>query len=152
MEGKAVNHWQRALDCHAAHAACFAAHQAALLDRDLAAADRLLTTYEADLLSHMAVEERGVLPLYRDRGGERPGGTVDLFLREHDKLRTALRHLRQCLAGLSPAPAAIIDLLDRECAYKNLMAHHDLRERNMLYPWLAEHATAAEAEALVAQL
>ena len=31
---------------------------------------------------------------------------------------------------------AIIALMDRQFMYKHLVEHHDLREKNILYPWL----------------
>ena len=43
-----------------------------------------------------------------------------------------------------PDDARLLELLDREATFKNLVLHHDLRERNVLYPFLAARIDRAE--------
>jgi hypothetical protein len=43
-------------------------------------------------------------------------------------------------------------LFDREATYKNLVMHHDLRERNALYPFVAGKVAAEELQEILAQL
>lgn len=145
------------MDCHHDLDALFAQHQAALLRLRLDAAEASLNAYQTALLLHMGREEETILPLYRERGGERPGGGVDLFLFEHAKLKTQLDAIRQAMQALSNVPAdrleaPVLALLDRECTFKNLLMHHDTRERNMLYPRLDELTTGEERDALLARL
>ena len=46
----------------------------------------------------------------------------------------------------------MLELFDRQATYKNLMLHHDLRERNMLYPFVSAYVPGAEQDAIVLAL
>lgn len=145
------------MHCHRQHEALFALHQRALLALRMDEARDTLSRYGDELLRHMALEETLVLPLYQTRGGERPGGDVSIFEFEHAKLRRWLSEIQAQLASTADLPAealpdAVIALLDRECGYKNLMAHHDKREATMLYPRLDELTSDEERSALVPRL
>ncbi|MFY9341631.1 MAG: hemerythrin domain-containing protein [Planctomycetota bacterium] len=130
----------------------FFTHQVALLDRDHARALAALTTYRDHLLAHAADEEALILPRYRELGGDATDAPVRLFLGEHDKLRAFLADFVARVAALCERPddGALLELLDREATYKNLMLHHDLRERNALYPFLAARLSPAEQRAVLA--
>ncbi|MEQ1633872.1 MAG: hemerythrin domain-containing protein [Planctomycetota bacterium] len=130
----------------------FHRHQISLLDRAFERAAQELASYRDHLFAHARDEEDHVLPRYRELGGDATDAPVRLFAGEHDKLRafvddfvTRVDALRQ-----QPSDADLLVLLDREATFKNLVLHHDLRERNMLYPFLAERLGAADQRAILA--
>ena len=129
----------------------FFAHQRALLDRDFAAAARHLTGYREHLLLHMRDEEELVLPRYRDAGGDATDAPVRLFLGEHGKMRDFVADFERRVAALIAAPddAALLELFDREATFKNLVLHHDLRERNALYPFVDANVSAGERRTIL---
>ncbi|HXG53193.1 MAG TPA: hemerythrin domain-containing protein [candidate division Zixibacteria bacterium] len=127
----------------------FLSHQEALLCLDLDRAAEILVAYEAELLTHMGDEEEHLLPVYQGRAGKIPGGSVELFVGEHKKMKNFLAEFRQALPNLrgeqdSRLRRSVIALLDRQFMYKHLVEHHDLREQNVLYPVLDRVTTEAE--------
>lgn len=136
---------------HDALGASFFAHQQALLDRDFARAGRELAAYRERLLAHMHDEETLVLPRYVELGGDATDAPLRLFLGEHGNLRKFVDEFVARTEALRAAPddRALLELFDREATYKNLMLHHDLRERNMLYPFLAARLPAAEQQSML---
>lgn len=133
-------------------AAIFFRHQQALLDRDFARAARELAAYRAALWAHMHDEETVVLPRYAALGGDATDAPLRLFLGEHKNLRSFVDDFGGRVAALASRPddRALLELLDRQATCKNLMLHHDLRERNMLYPFLAARLSAGERSAILA--
>lgn len=129
----------------------FFAHQQALLDRDFARAARELAAYRETLFAHAHDEEQHVLPRYVELGGDATDAPLKLFLGEHKNLRAFVDEFVRRVAALAAAPddRALLELFDREATYKNLMLHHDLREKNMLYPFLAARLSAAEQAAVL---
>lgn len=132
----------------------FFAHQRALLDREFTIAAALLDRYRVVLLAHMADEEEAILPRYVAAGGDRTDAPSKLFLGEHGKLREFLADFGSRLETLQELPddRALLDLFDRQATFKNLMLHHDLRERNMLYPFVSVHVPVEEQQAIVRAL
>lgn len=132
----------------------FFAHQVALLDRDFARAAAALDDYRRRLSLHMRDEESAVLPIYRDLGGDATDAPVRLFLGEHGKMRDFVDDFVRRTASLQRHrdDRALLELLDREATYKNLVLHHDLRERNCLYPHLARHLDAAGVRRVTAAI
>ena len=130
----------------------FFAHQTALLDRDYPRAALALSDYRRDLFAHAADEERLVLPRYKDLGGDDTDAPVRLFTGEHDKMRAFVDEFVRRVEELRQKPddARLLELFDREATFKNLVLHHDLRERNMLYPYLAHRIAPAEQSAMLA--
>ncbi len=125
----------------------FFAHQVALLDRDFARAAAALDGYRERLFRHAADEEQHVLPIYERLGGDATDAPLRLFLGEHQKMRDFVTDFARRVAALQAQPddRALLELLDREATFKNLAMHHDLRERNMLYPFV-EARLDAEAQ------
>ncbi len=130
----------------------FFRHQRALLDRDFARAAHELATYREHLVAHAADEESLVLPRYEALGGDASDAPVRLFLGEHRNLKAFLDEFVARVAQLAKAPddGALLELLDREATFKNLVLHHDLRERNALYPFLAARLAADQQAAILA--
>lgn len=134
----------------------FLAHQEALLSLDISCASEILKRYEAKLLTHMREEEELLIPLYQERAGTIPGGPVELFLGEHKKMRRFVTEFHETLSRLvaetrARLRQAVIGLLDRQFMYKHLVEHHDLREKNILYPWLDRITSEEERARLLTQ-
>lgn len=134
----------------------FFRHQEALLASDVDRAVRILCVYEEALLDHMEDEESCLLPIYQQRATAVPGGPVELFLGEHRKMREFVKEFRAALAAMKTQAGraltrAVVQLLDREFMFKHLVAHHDLREKNVLYPWLDRITTEEERPSLLKQ-
>ena len=72
----------------------FLAHQKLLLHFDFNRAFSILDEYESFLLSHMSDEEVILMPIYKSRGYQAPGGKAQLFLKEHSRI-CELGHLLQ---------------------------------------------------------
>jgi hemerythrin-like domain-containing protein len=132
----------------------FFAHQVALLDRDFATALRHLTGYRERLFLHMRDEEASVLPRYEAAGGDATDAPVRLFLGEHGKMRDFVADFERRTAALvqRTSDGALLELLDRQATFKNLVLHHDLRERNALYPFVASRVPAEEQARIVGGL
>ncbi len=139
---------------HGEFDACFRRHQVALVDRDHQRAGAELACYQQLLDEHIDQEEVHVLPLYVRHGGDATDAPTKLFLGEHQLIRKFLAEFRARVEQLVAAPDddRLLELLDREATFKNLMLHHDLRERNMLYPRLSERLVAEEQHAVLARI
>ncbi len=132
----------------------FFRHQEALLLCEIDRAVQELKRHEAKLLAHIQVEEDILLPIYGARTDKIPGGPLELFTGEHRKLKMFLAEFYETLSQMkerSPSGLrqSIIALLDRQFMYKHLSEHHDLRERNVLYPWLDRITSDKERRALL---
>lgn len=128
-------------------------HQIALMASRLEEALPLWRAFAEGLLAHAEDEEREMLPVYAERVPIPQGGTVELFLAEHNKMRLFLREIGDKLAALAqaaPDRRAILHILERQYELKRLMEHHDMRERNFLYPLLDQHTTAQERKSILA--
>jgi hemerythrin-like domain-containing protein len=115
----------------------FLRHQEALLARDFATAEALLEAVTRAVARHIEVEEREVLPLYRERISPEPGGDAELILAEHRKIEAYLKRFGERMAAWraqTPSPREVLALLDVQSQFKHLMDHHDRRERSFLYP------------------
>jgi hemerythrin-like domain-containing protein len=125
----------------------FLSHQEALLVDDIELARERLRVYERELLAHMQVEERLLLPVY-ERAGVIPGGQAVFFTGEHKRMREFISRFFKVLER--PAPDVqtrrrqIIVLLDQEAMFKSLVEHHDQREKSILYPALDRVTSEAE--------
>lgn len=115
----------------------FLRHQEALVALDIPAAREWLERHAAALCEHMSDEDEVLLPLYL-RAGEAPRGPSELFRGEHEKIRRLLQRFFQRLDELAAAPTrrGAVELITEQALYKGLMEHHDLRERELLYPVL----------------
>jgi hemerythrin-like domain-containing protein len=144
------------LDLHRELDEVFFRHQEALLLCEIDRAIDELKIYERTLLIHMQDEEELLLPIYTARTDKIPGGSLELFIAEHKKMKKFLAEFSETLPQMrakdpSELRRSIIALLDRQFMYKHLSEHHDLRERNVLYPWLDRVTSEEERRALLAK-
>jgi molybdopterin-guanine dinucleotide biosynthesis protein B len=132
----------------------FLYHQEALLALDVESALQTLIEYEQLLLAHMRYEEDLLLPVYQ-RAGRIQGGAIEFFTGEHKRMRELLERIKEALDPSKRTPAAlrrhIIMLFDREATYKQLVEHHNQRERNIFYPTLDRVTNEQERQTLLGQ-
>lgn len=117
----------------------FFEHQRALVLGEHEVSFQRLKAYEATLIDHIADEEEFLLPIYGERVEAPVGGSVEIFLNEHRKIREYLPLFKAEFPKLAEATdreRAIIFLLDSQTIFKKLLVHHDKREQRFLYPLL----------------
>jgi hemerythrin-like domain-containing protein len=140
------------LDVHDHLNEMFYLHQEALLALDLPLALERLDEYERELRPHMRYEEEVLLPVYA-RAGRIEGGPEVFFTGEHKRMLEFLARFREkleCLkGGRLDLKRGIIALFDHQAMFKHLVEHHDLRERNILYPALDKVTDQSERRKLL---
>ncbi len=132
----------------------FFRHQEALLLCEIDRAVEELRRHEAKLFVHIQDEEDLLLPIYEARTDKIPGGPVELFTGEHKKMKMFIAEFYETLNRIrvesgSYLRRSIIALMDRQFMYKHLSEHHDLREKNILYPWLDRITSDEERRGLL---
>ncbi|MFB3817735.1 MAG: hemerythrin domain-containing protein [Candidatus Methylomirabilales bacterium] len=132
----------------------FLLHQERLLARDLPGAREQLRDFDGTLVAHIRSEEDDLLPVYA-RAGAIPGGPAALFTGEHRKMREFVERFKRMLDWVEEHPdeqvRGILRTFDEQATFKHLLAHHDQREANILYPALDRVTTEAERAALLAR-
>jgi hemerythrin-like domain-containing protein len=106
-----------------------------------------------EIYEHIEYEEKTLLPVFAEEGGETEGATLEIFLSEHRKLREQADKLiakTQVLFASTDLMGSIIALMDDEALFKGLFHHHALREKNLLFPRLDERTTEEQRERLLA--
>jgi hemerythrin superfamily protein len=140
------------MDHHERLDALFAEHREALVGLDLDRAKERLEVWSRALFAHMEHEEKKILPRYALLPKVRGGG-VDFFLGEHQRLRERIAEVKERLDPLDPTTPGlktrVVDLFDRLALLRGILEHHDLRERQLLYPRLDEATTEDERRALL---
>jgi hemerythrin-like domain-containing protein len=134
----------------------FLAHQTSLLSLELDTARAGLNHYQRELHCHIDDEEKRLIPIYQARTNHVPGGAVELFTGEHEKLKNFLVEFDETLQRLRPTnnlalKHQIIQLFDRQAIFKGLTEHHHAREQNILFPWLDRITSTEEKISLLAQ-
>jgi hemerythrin-like domain-containing protein len=141
------------MDVHAGLDETFAVHRDHVVGLEFAKALEVLESFERDLRAHMDIEERFVLPLYSARVGKVTGGDPEFFTLEHRNILRNLETAKDALRRLAADPGAgrrqAHEFLDQEWMLRHLIEHHDLRERNTLYPLLDQALSAEEGEDLL---
>jgi hemerythrin-like domain-containing protein len=101
----------------------------------------------------MDAEETFILPLYRERVGRILGGDPEFFTLEHRNILRNLVTAKESLRRLAADPRAgrrqAHEFLDQEGMLLHLLEHHDLREKNVLYPRLNDVVSEQEREDLL---
>jgi len=142
------------MDRHQGLEELFLQHQEELICLKLKKAKVHLEAFAKELRHHMYIEEKYVLPLYEKKVPQQPGGGAFLFYGEHQKMKDFLNKIISKMKKLSAknkmVRRQVIDLLDLETRFKDILLHHDLREKNMLYPKLDKVVTPEEREKLLA--
>jgi hemerythrin-like domain-containing protein len=150
-----MNSFNELLSLHHQLDEIFLEHQRALVRGELEVALEKLEIYQRCLVDHILDEEEHLLPIYGERVQAPVGGSVEIFLFEHRKIRDYLPLFKAEFAKLYTAAdreRAIIFLLDSQTTFKKLLVHHDAREQKFLYPLLDRTTTATERLKLFSRL
>jgi hemerythrin-like domain-containing protein len=117
----------------------FLSHQEALLMMDIELARRRLKQFQTEIKAHIGAEEQLLMPVYA-RAGRIRGGPPEFFTGEHRKMLIFIQQFVVKLDELDSNTVGLrrelIELFDNQAAFKNLMHHHDERERSIFYPTL----------------
>jgi len=96
--------------------------------------------FETELEEHMRLEEDMMFPSF-EAFSRSPGGPTAVMRAEHDKIRTILTVLEGLLCDEQP-----ID--DATSALETLLAAHNAKEEQVVYPLFERHAPAEAYAAL----
>ncbi len=133
----------------------FAVHRDLVVGLEFGRAIAELEGFQRDLRVHMDAEEAHLLPVYKSRVGKVLGGDPDFFTLEHRNILRNLEMAKAALRQLAADPHAgrrqAHEFLDQEWMLQNLIRHHDLREKNILYPKLDEVLSQDERDELLAR-
>jgi len=120
-------------------------HQCTLVTGKAQAARSSLALFADQLEAHLCAEETVLIPLFERHCQPPPAGcSADLLLTEHRKLRRLLGESVQRLADTPSQadgrwlPSQILDLIEAERSLREVLDHHDQRERAAFFPVLAE--------------
>ena len=131
----------------------FAVHRDHVVGLEWGRALEALESFERELRRHMDAEERHILPLYEKRVGAVTGGDPQFFYLEHRNILRNLETAKEELRRLADDPKAgrrqAHEFLAAESMLLHLLQHHDLREKNVLYPKLDEALSPDERLALL---
>lgn len=120
---------------------------------ELAGARQQWHAFEASLVAHSQSEDELLLPAFAAAGLESPGCTVDLLTKEHVKLRRLAKEARERMdaEASSPLSAATRVAWISAChMLREVLEHHDVRERAALHPALIQSLSPQENQSLAA--
>lgn len=124
--------------CHEDLERQFQAHQVHLVENRIWDSLRELHRFRQALEWHAADEEALLFPVFAQRVERVKGGDVEVFRGEHRKILLDLALVQEAVEALhvDPTSAGLISVIEREMRFKSLLAHHFLREHNVLFPAL----------------
>ena len=125
------------LDLHAGFDALLFDHQQRLVEGAPHEARAALSRFAAGLRAHIRAEDEVILPFYESRAEIAKGGAPEYFRAEHrriERLTAEAEGWMRAWTGLVWPAAEVVLLIEREKLLKEVLEHHDERERGMLYP------------------
>jgi hemerythrin-like domain-containing protein len=141
-------------------AADFCAHQQALVravGQASAAAEARAAwdRFETRLRLHIQFEDEQLIPVFRARVQPPPlGCSEELLLAEHRKLERLLDRCgeaaRDHLEQRASDPASLLALIEQQRMIREVLEHHDQRERAAFFPALHDCLQPEEKAALLA--
>jgi len=126
----------------------FLEHQIAIMNDELENAYTRLRFLLKLIKMHISDEEELLIPVYEKLiRPEPPGGAIRFYLREHKQILRNLNkfvlNLKEWLANL-PGQIDIVRQFDSYYKFKELLDHHDSRERVFLYRLLDQKLSPKE--------
>ncbi|KAA3611512.1 MAG: hypothetical protein DWQ01_05320 [Planctomycetota bacterium] len=129
-----------------------ACHQEALVEQDLPRALETWQRFRRALLAHAKAEDEVLLPPFEASGEAPLGASAELIYTEHRKMRRLLERTGRRLEGLSRhgrlEARTVVFLIEEERLLKEVIDHHDRRERAGFFPALDRLFTGSERERL----
>lgn len=139
-------------DYHETIDALFILHQECLLEHALVEADLVLSHFKTALAAHLEAENQWLLPSYESLQIEKRW-PASLYQKEHAKLAQMLQKVERYMDTLAGKQSrryrfAMLDLLDYERSFRNVLEHHEEREELALLKDLDEHLSAGRLQEL----
>jgi hemerythrin superfamily protein len=132
----------------------FIDHQVALSELDLERARERLHEFDRRLRAHARWEDEVLLPVFESRVAPTRHGAAEIFRSEHRKITTYLDAFRERLRMLRrddlEVRRRVLDLIDDQRIFKELMRHHAEREEKTLYPDLDRECSIEERRRMIA--
>jgi hemerythrin-like domain-containing protein len=126
----------------------FLEHQIAIMNGELENAYTHLRFLSKLIKRHISDEEELLIPVYEKLiSPEPPGGAIRYYLREHKQILRILNKLVSNLKEWLTNPPGQIDIVrqfDSYYKFKELLDHHDSRERVFLYRLLDQKLSPKE--------
>ena len=143
-------------EVHEQYFKIFLQHQILLMQKQTWQALNLLEELRGTMLRHMTDEEIFLLPIYSERVVPMPaGGAPEFYLNEHVLIKRKLdlfcMELKKWPGQPLPGPD-LVRLFDQHIHFKDLLDHHDARERIFLYRILDEKLSQPEREEILLQM
>jgi hemerythrin-like domain-containing protein len=117
-------------------------HQDAVVQSDLPTARRHLDRLTLMLKAHIRAEDEVLLPIYAERVPPQIGCTPELLFDEHRKLERLLKKTQERMLVFEAAgeirPRERVYMIEEERMLKEVLDHHDRRERAVFFPKLDE--------------
>ena len=129
----------------------FLTHQICLMHKEI---ENAFTHFEQLVnfrLSHLAIMEDLLLPTYEKLFNEPPAGAKSLFfIREKRLIQKHLdKHIRKLAEiALHSQRLSIVTLFEEYAWLKDLLDHHDAREKAFLFPGLDKRMTETDKRSL----
>lgn len=115
----------------------FLKHQKSLMNGNFQSAYELLQNLSILLRQHVQAEEEFLIPSYQELVQPEPaGGAVRFYQREHRQILIIIdKYITDLKKWVTSPPAKIevVKLFDSYYKFKELLDHHDARERVFLY-------------------
>ena len=125
------------LDLHAGFDASLFDHQQRLVEGAPHEARAALSRFAAGLRAHIRAENDVILPFYEKHASIPKGGAPEYFRAEHRKIERLIAEAEAWMrawTGLVWPTGEVVLLIEREKLLKEVLEHHDERERAILYP------------------
>jgi hypothetical protein len=141
------------LESHAELTARLRSFLLAVVAGDLPQAQRAFLSFAALLEAHSLAEDQVLLPAFTRLKLETNGCSVDILEKEHRKLRRLLEEARKRVfaAGIELTPAVRLVWIEETRMLKEVLEHHDVRERAAFNPAFDQALDQAEAAALAGE-
>ena len=131
----------------------FLLHQEAVIAQELSLAEQALRIFSKFLKSHIELEDQLLLPAHESLGAEKCWRTL-IYQEEHKKLLSLLDNILDMM-NRPPQPEDmrrwVIELIDYERTFKNVMEHHEEREEKGLLVELDNHLETYPLHSLITQ-
>lgn len=141
------------LESHVELTARLNQHLQAVVVGDLEQARTTFHFFAALLVAHSLSEDRLLMPVFEKLGLESNGCSIDILDKEHRKLRRLMADASERIfaAGVDLTPALRLSWIEDTRLLKEVLEHHDVRERAAFNPTIDQALDQAEAAALAGE-
>lgn len=114
--------------------------------RDPRTAKPAFSEFKARLKKHIAWEEEILFPLFEKQSGMQAGGPTSVMRIEHREIEACLEKIQGRL------DRGTADTGEWERRLTEVIASHDQKEEQVLYPWIDESVEAGEKKAAIERM